>query len=157
MTETIIYMRNVPERSDDPNLRALTAPLAYLRYDGTWGEIEFDFIWDGSSVPWIFQGIFPRHRHPIASCRHDKRCREAREKAKQLLAEGIAYKIVKEQLDAERLFADEQFQIDVGKTSWWITKKWGWWGVRAGAFLGMGSELGEIPKPEPPEQTGNHR
>ena len=131
-------MRNVPEKPNEPNLRALTAPLAYLKYDGTTGEIEIDFEWDGSSVPPIFQGIFPRHRHPIASCRHDKRCHEAKTRA-------------------ERKFADDQFQLDVGKTSWWATKKLGYYGVRIGAFFSIGSTYEKVVKSEPPPQTGNHR
>ena len=112
-------MRNVSEK---PNHRALTAPLSCKNYDGTDGEIETDFEWDGSSVPFIFQGVFPRHRHPIASCRHDKRCAEAKNKA-------------------ERKWADEEFEIDVGKTSWYITKKIGYWGVRIGAFIGIANNF----------------
>ena len=113
---TIIYMRNVPEC---PQHRALTSPLEYKKMDGTYGFIPIDFTWDGSSVPFIFQGIFPRHNHPVASCRHDWRCMNARTKE-------------------ERLFADKEFETDVGTTSWWITKKIGYWGVRIGAFFGVG-------------------
>jgi len=138
MTGTLIHMRNVPEKPKEPNLRALTAPLPYLKFDGTTGEIEFDFEWDGSSVPYIFQGIFPRHRHPVASCRHDKRCGEAKTRA-------------------ERAWADKEFEKDVGTTSWWATKKLGYYGVRIGAFFSIGSTYEEIAKPEPPTQTGNHR
>ncbi len=115
-TGTIICMRNVPGK---PNHRALTAPLPYRRMDGTTGLIPPPFDWDGSSVPWIFQGFFPRHKHPIASCRHDWRCRNA-------------------ETPGERLFADREFERDVGRTSWWITKKFGYIGVRIGAYLGIG-------------------
>jgi hypothetical protein len=115
-TNTIIHMRNVPV---SPKHRALDLPLPYKKMDGTMGLIPADFEWDGSSVPWIFQGFFPRHRHPIASCRHDWRCRNARTKE-------------------DRLFADKEFERDVGTTSWWITKKLGYAGVRIGAFLGIG-------------------
>jgi hypothetical protein len=88
--------------------------------DGTWGEVPQDFKWDGNSVPLIFQGLYPKHNHPIASCRHDWRCKHAKN------AE-------------ERKFADKQFEIDTGKTSWGITKKVGYMGVRIGAFFGVGS------------------
>jgi hypothetical protein len=109
-------MRNVPGK---PNHRALTLPLYYKKFNGKKGIIPADFEWDGSSVPWIFQGLFPRHRHPIASCRHDWRCSKAK-------------------TPAERAFADKEFEKDVGKTSWWITKKIGYAGVRIGAWLGIG-------------------
>jgi hypothetical protein len=39
----------------------------------------------------------------------------------------------------ERKFADKEFEKDVGKTSWWLTKKVGYIGVRIGAFLGIGT------------------
>jgi len=113
---TIIYMRNVP---GSPKHRALTAPLVCKNRDGTEGEIPSEFIWDGSSVPFLFSSIFPRHEHPIASCRHDWRCRYARS-------------------PEERAWADKEFELDVGTTSWWITKKVGYIGVRIGAFLGIG-------------------
>lgn len=115
----IIHMRNVEGTDDD---RALDAPLPLLLIDGTMDEVPADFKWDGSSVPMLFQGIFPRHNHPIASCRHDWRCKNAKN-AK------------------ERAFADKQFEKDVGKTSWWITKKVGYIGVRVGAFFGIGSNF----------------
>ena len=113
---TIIYMRSVPGK---PNHRALSAPLYCQRWDGVDGFIPFDFEWDGSSVPGIFQGLFPRHRHPIASCRHDWRCQNAK-------------------TPEERKWADQEFEKDVGKTSWWVTKKVGFLGVRIGAALGVG-------------------
>lgn len=110
---TTIYMRNVP---DKPLHRALTAPLRLNRLGA---EIPAGFEWDGSSVPKIFQNIFPRHRHPIASCRHDWRCQHA-------------------QNAAERKEADRHFRDDVGATSWWITKQVGYGGVRLGALFGVG-------------------
>lgn len=115
----IIHMRNVPGTPDN---RALDKPLPLLLQDGTTGEVPVDFEWDGSSVPWAFQGLFPRHNHPIASCRHDYRCKHAKN-------------------PAERKFADKEFEKDVGTTSWWITKKVGYIGVRIGAFLGIGSNF----------------
>jgi len=116
-TKTIIHMRNVPGTDDK---RALDKPLPLLMPDGSWDEVPTDFDWDGASVPLLFQPLYPRHNHPIASCRHDYRCRKARNAA-------------------ERKFADEQFEIDTGKTSWWITKKVGYIGVRIGAMFGIGS------------------
>jgi hypothetical protein len=116
---TIIHMRNVPGNG---KLRALDIPLPIKKMDGSMGLVPADFEWDGSSVPWIFQGFFPRHNHPIASCRHDWRCKNARTKA-------------------ERLFADKEFEKDVGTTSWWITKKFGYAGVRIGAYLGIGNRF----------------
>ena len=113
----IIHMRNVP---GNDNSRALDAPLSLLMLDGTMSAVPKDFVWDGASVPLIFQGIFPRHNHPIASCRHDYRCQEAKNAS-------------------DRKFADEEFEKDVGTTSWWITKKFGYIGVRIGAFFGIGS------------------
>jgi hypothetical protein len=113
----LIHMRNVPGTDND---RALDKPLSLLMIDGTESEVPADFIWDGASVPIVFQSLYPRHNHPIASCRHDWRCKNAKNAA-------------------ERKFADEQFQIDTGKTSWWITKKVGYIGVRIGAFFGIGS------------------
>lgn len=113
---TIIHMRNVPA---DDKMRALDAPLPCKNFDGTDGEVPADFGWDGSSVPVVFQGVFPRHNHPIASCRHDWRCRNAKN------AE-------------ERRWADGEFREDVGTTSWWITKQLGYVGVRIGALFGVG-------------------
>lgn len=115
----LIHMRNVPGTDDN---RALDAPLPVLMPDGTTEEIPTDFEWDGNSVPLLFRGVFPRHNHPIASCRHDYRCKKAKNKR-------------------ERAFADTHFEKDVGKTSWWITKKVGYIGVRVGAFFGVGSSF----------------
>ena len=116
MDDTVIYMKSVPGK---PLYRALTRPLKLKTIDNRYTEIPINFEWDGSSVPWIFNGLFPRHRHPIASCRHDWRCLHAKNWY-------------------ERKWADMQFEIDVGKTSWWITKKIGYYGVRIGAWLGIG-------------------
>lgn len=115
-TGTLIHMRNSPGR---PLNRVLDRGLPVLGFNGEWTCIPPGFEWDGSSVPTVLQGIFPRHRHPIASCRHDWRCKNARNAA-------------------ERKWADEQFRDDVGTTSWWITKQVGYLGVRIGAFFGVG-------------------
>ena len=116
---TIIYMRNVEGK---PKMRALTRALPCIMIDGSTDIASVDFEWDGSSSPPGFNIVFPRFRHPIASCKHDSRCEKATCKA-------------------ERKFADEQFQIDVAKTSWKITSKLGYWGVRIGAFFGVGSNF----------------
>lgn len=100
----------------------LTEPLICEHWDGSTRYIPTGFGWDGSSVPFIFQGMFPRHRHPIASCRHDWRCAHAKNKA-------------------ERKWADQEFEKDVGTTSWYVTKKIGYYGVRIGAFLGIGNQF----------------
>jgi len=112
----IIHMRNVPGK---PNKRALTLPLSCTKINGEKGAIPAGFEWDGSSSPLLLRGIFPRHRHPIASCRHDYRCGKAKN-------------------PEERAWADKEFEKDVGATSWWITKKLGYMGVRIGAWLGIG-------------------
>lgn len=103
-------------------MRALSAPLYCTNFDGSDGFVPFDFKWDGSSTPIGFRWLFPKHNHPIASCRHDWRCLNAKN------AE-------------ERAWADKEFEKDVGTTSWWITKKIGYIGVRTGAMLGIGNNF----------------
>jgi len=117
MKLSIIYMRSVPGK---PTHRALTKKLSCQNQDGSEGFIPFNFQWDGSSVNIFIRGIFPRHRHPIASCCHDWRCKNAKTKA-------------------DRAFADKEFKKDVEKTSWWITAIVGYIGVRIGTFFGYGS------------------
>jgi hypothetical protein len=112
-------MRNVEGK---PKMRALTAPLSCKMWNELDEEIPFDFEWDGSSVPVIAQGIFPRHRHPIASCKHDFRCKKAKNKE-------------------ERLWSDKKFKQDVAKTSWKVTAWLGYAGVRIGALFGVGSKF----------------
>lgn len=113
---TVIHMRNVPANGD--GWRALDRSLPYRRMDGSWGLIPPDFCWDGNSSG-LLSPLFPKWNHPIASCRHDWRCKTAK-------------------TPEERLFADKEFEKDVGTTSWWLTKKIGYLGVRAGALLGIG-------------------
>ena len=115
----VIFMQTVPGK---PKHRKLFQRLPCENQDGTAGFVPAGFEWDGSSVPAIFQGLFPRHRHPIASCRHDWRCRNARNMT-------------------ERKWADQQFKDDVGTTSWWLTKQVGYLGVRIGAFFGVGNRF----------------
>ena len=112
-------MQSVPNHED---LRELSKPLAFLTFAGAVDFVPAGFRWDGSSVPAIFLSIFPKHNHPIASCRHDYRCKIAKNKE-------------------ERFFADKEFEKDIGTTSWWITKKVGYAGVRIGAFFGIGNNF----------------
>jgi len=116
---TIVFMRTVPGRQDD---RVLTLPLECKMWTGETEQIPAGFSWDGNSVPFVFQPLFPRQNHPIASCRHDYRCSKARNAA-------------------ERAWADLQFQADIATTGWWITAKIGYIGVRIGALLGIGSSF----------------
>jgi len=118
---TILYMRTVPEKGD--GWRATTQPLPCKMWDGWHGDeyVPHGFKWNGNSSG-LLAPIFPTWNHPIASCRHDFRC----EKAKNA---------------AHRKWADEQFEKDVGTTSWWLTKKIGYLGVRAGAMLGIGNKF----------------
>lgn len=94
-------------------------PLICTTIEGSVEDIPMGFEWDGSSVPFIFQGFFPRHKHPIASCRHDWRCKKAKTKE-------------------ERLFADREFKKDVETTSWKITALAAYVFVRIGSGLGIG-------------------
>ena len=114
--DNILYIRTVLER---PLNRVLTQPHYCLGFGGVQDIIPSDFEWDGSSVPYLFQFIIQRHRHPIASCRHDWRCRKAKNAA-------------------ERKWADEQYKLDVGSTSYKATAIAGYVGVRIGATFGVG-------------------
>lgn len=118
-TGTVIHMRNIPAKAD--GWRALDHPLECPMWPGWEGaeEVPQDFEWNGHSSG-ILSPMWPKWNHPISSCRHDWRCQNAKN-AKQ------------------RKWADEQFRVDVGTTSWWITKQVGYLGVRAGAMLGIGS------------------
>ena len=113
--DDVLYMHTVLER---PNNRVLTfrhhCPGMLEEQD----IIPAGFEWDGASSG-LLAPVFPRHNHPIASCRHDWRCSNARNAA-------------------ERKWADEQFREDVGETSWWVTKQVGYIGVRIGAMFGVG-------------------
>jgi hypothetical protein len=79
------------------------------------------FRWNGASSG-ILSPLFPRWNHPIATCRHDFRCEQAKN------AE-------------QRKWSDKQFEKDLATTSWWITKEAGYLGVRVGAVLGKGSNF----------------
>jgi hypothetical protein len=120
-TGRTLYFSTVPGK---PIHRALTETHACTMPDGTTEEIPIDWTWDGSSIFWLIARVFPRWRHPIASCEHDYGCAKAKNKE-------------------ERKFHDEKFQVTVGNTSWWITKKFGFFGVRIGSFFGIGNHFEE--------------
>lgn len=86
--------------------------------------IEYGFIWNGASVgPLRF--AFPKWKHPIATCRHDKRCNIA-ERFKK--THPKLYRKL-------RLFADEQFRRDVTvRGNWWEVNA-GYAAVRVGAWI----------------------
>jgi len=115
---TIIHMRNVPEKGD--GWRALDTYLPCPMWPGYKGpqSVPDDFEWNGHSSG-LLAPVFPKWNHPIASCRHDFRCEKA-------------------QNAEQRAWADKEFEKDVGTTSWWITKKLGYAGVRLGAMFGIG-------------------
>lgn len=114
--DDVVYMRTVLER---PLNRVLTQPHYCPGKNGNQDIVPAEFEWDGSSVPALLQFIIQRHRHPVASCRHDWRCRNAKN-------------------PEERKWADEQYRKDVGSTSWKITALAGYVGVRIGATFGVG-------------------
>ena len=88
------------------------------------GFIPAGYRYNGASSG-IFQYVpifdFPKWRHPMATCRHDWRCDQAKTKE-------------------ERRIADELFRIDVGLgqtnkvRGWWEQTK-GYVGVRVGAMF----------------------
>ena len=86
--------------------------------------IEHAFVWNGASVgPLRF--AFPKWKHPIATCRHDKRCAIA----------GRFKKTHPELYHKLRKFADQQFKKDV-------TVRGNWWEVNAGyAAVRLGAVL----------------
>jgi len=117
----LIQMGNVPELGD--GWRILIKPLTCPMWPGWEGpeEVPARYLWNGHSSG-ILSPLFPRWNHPIASCRHDWRCKNARNRK-------------------ERKWADREYRRDVGATSWWITAQIGYIGVRIGAFLGIGNEF----------------
>lgn len=121
----IIHMSSVPRNL---NQRRLDQPLHCPWWEGYPKTIPESFIWNGSSSGWFFSRIFPRWRHPIASCRHDFRC---------MLAET----------PEQRAWSDKQFFYDVARTVELDRKARrrakieaciGYIGVRIGAFFGIG-------------------
>lgn len=92
------------------------------------GYVEVGHESDGATVMFMrsipFLG-FPKHKHPIATRRHDKRCEQA---AKYKKTNKPLYRKL-------RKIADKMFRVDVGKggTKWEQVK--GYAGVRIGAFF----------------------
>lgn len=107
-----IYMTTLP---NELGYRKLTKPLLCGE-----GYIPDTFVWNGSSSG-IFAWLFPRWKHPIASCRHDWRCSIARNAD-------------------ERRLADELFRDDVSKGGTKFEELIGYAGVRLGAYLGIGNK-----------------
>ena len=106
-------MRNITGK---PDHMALDAPL--LR-NGDGDDVPVDFEWDGASVPRFMRWIFPKWRHPKASCGHDFDCKNAKDRE-------------------ERKIADQRFKRVTKRTSR-IEADIGYAGVRVGAFFGIGS------------------
>jgi hypothetical protein len=92
------------------------------------GFVELDFVYNGASSG-IFRKLpflnFPKWKHPIATCRHDKRCAVAR----------LIKKTDPKLYQWMRKFSDDEFYKDVGVggTKWEQFK--GWIAVRAGALF----------------------
>ena len=119
-----------------PDWRRLIEPLPCGN-----GFVEQGHESDGATVMFMrsipFLG-FPKHKHPIASRRHDRRCEIAawfKAIAKQFPRFSKERKFYMQRYKVLRKFADDEFYIDVGKggTKWEQRK--GYIGVRAGAFF----------------------
>ena len=108
----VVWMKS----TEQVNIFELTKPLRC----GT-GFIPVGFRWNGASVNPLIRGLFPRWKHPIASCRHDFRC-------------GLA-----QRHKALRKRADVLFKQDTGVKGNKFEQVIGYWGVRCGAFFGIGS------------------
>lgn len=119
----VMHMRTIPGRAD---WMALDRPLPCPMWPGYKGpeEVPIDFPWNGNSAG-IFVPFYPRWNHPIASCRHDFRCEQAR-------------------TPEERAWSDREYRKDVRTTGWWITSQAGYLGVRIGALLGIGSNFDRV-------------
>lgn len=78
-------------------------------------KIPIKRVWNGATVKGILRWLFPKWKHPIATCRHDERCDAA---------------VTKE----ERKFADKEFKAGVkrGGTKW--EEHGGYVAVRLGAW-----------------------
>lgn len=80
-----------------------------------------DFKWNGASVPWFATPIIPKAYKTLeASCLHDWLCADA-------------------ETPVEREAADRAFiEVLRGKGFNKVRLKLGYWGVRLGAFFGIG-------------------
>lgn len=110
---TKIYLENVEGK---PDHRMLSSELDR---GGDGVNVPIGFVWDGSSVPGFLRGIFPKWRHPVASCGHDFDCHNAKNKY-------------------ERKLADKRFRRYVARTGK-LESIIGYAGVRIGAFFGIGA------------------
>jgi len=105
---------------------------------GAWIPVPFRF--NGSSSGWLGQLIIPRWRHPIASCRHDFRCR-------LIYTEYDLGNLTFKEVRYYRQLADYYFKQDIkiGQTSEirsFLESNLGYMGVRIGAFFKAVTFLG---------------
>lgn len=127
---TLIYMRNAPGKTDT---NVLFWPLPIKLMDGTPSTVPIGFEWDGSSVPSVFRNVFPKWRHPIASCRHDRRCSMATNAKERLFADIEFMK------DVARVYDDSKtFNGFISHARARVESLIGFAGVRVGAALGVG-------------------
>lgn len=128
-----VYERTIPGK---PDWRELLKRLPCGD-----GYVEVGHESDGATVMFMrhvpFFG-FSKHKHPIATRRHDKRCEQAAKYKK--IAKTFPYFSKERKSNMEtykrlRAFADRRFRIDTGVdgTKWEQTK--GFVGVRIGAFF----------------------
>jgi hypothetical protein len=101
-----VWEKTIPNK---PDWRETTQPVPCGE-----GFIRTGFQWNGASVG-LLRFLFPKWKHPIATCRHDWRC-------------GLAKTWV------ERRIADKFFKRDVGRTGngWEVFA--GYTGVTIGAI-----------------------
>jgi len=105
------------------------------------GFVEVGHESDGATVMFMrsipFFG-FPKHQHPIASRRHDKRCEEAakyKSKAKTFPRFSTERKHYMSLYKKYRKMGDSMFKVDIGKGGTWWEQQKGYAGVRVGAFF----------------------
>lgn len=116
-----IYLKTIPEKVD---WRELTEDLPCGD-----GFIARGFQFNGASVGLMRKFLllgFPKWKHPIATCRHDKRCNIAHKY--KLQGNKPMYKKL-------RAYADKRFKADVGIGGTWFEQQKGYVGVRIGAFF----------------------
>lgn len=133
-----IYMRSVRGNID---VREVTQPLKVTFRDGSYEFIQPFYEWNGASSG-IFRPFFPKWKHPLATCKHDFRCERATCKEDRLFADTEFKK------DIERLEIDEKPKGAKSKVKLFFKKAGlkkdsilGYYGVRIGAFFGIGSNF----------------
>ncbi|MDA3832812.1 MAG: DUF1353 domain-containing protein [Spirochaetales bacterium] len=103
--------------TEDVKLREVTRDWSYK------GEtVPMGFRWDGSSSPRLLWVVIAPWKNPKASCWHDWKCGQAKNKA-------------------ERKQADKDFKELVGSDGNVVEKQLGYMGVRIGAFFGVGNNF----------------